>query len=89
MVWPTRKAIQTTRQRHSPSDLTATWPLIEDGLPIVYAVVDLTCLEKTGKYKDLAGLVRTYNGKRGVHVALFVFGHRSISIALELPGLSR
>ena len=55
-------------------------------LPIVYAVVDLTCLEKTGKYKDLAGLVRTYNGKRGVHVALLYLSHWSVSPALELPG---
>jgi hypothetical protein len=39
-------------------------------LPIVYAVVDLTCLEKTGKYSDLQDFVRTYNGKLGVHVAL-------------------
>ena len=38
--------------------------------PIVYAVVDLTCLEKTGKFKGLEELVRVYNGKRGVHVAL-------------------
>ena len=33
-------------------------------------MVDLTCLEKTGKYPELQGLVRRYNGKRGVHVAL-------------------
>lgn len=52
--WPTRKAIQTTRQRirRVIDSYLATH---RGRLPIVYAVVDLTCLEKTGKYKDLAG----------------------------------
>jgi len=67
--WPTRKAIQTTRQRICRV-IDSYLASHRGRLPIVYAVVDLTCLEKTGKYKDLAGLVRTYNGKRGVHVAL-------------------
>ena len=67
--WPTGKAIRATRQ--SLKCLIASYLKSHRGrLPIVYAVVDLTCLEKTGKYKKLNGLVRTYNGKRGGHVAL-------------------
>lgn len=67
--WPTDKAIRATRQ--SLKRLIASYLKSHRGrLPIVYAVVDLTCLEKTGQYKDLQGLVRRYNGKRGVHVAL-------------------
>ena len=67
--WPTGPAIRATRQ--SLKRLIASYLKVHRGrLPIVYAVVDLTCLEKTGKYPDLQGLVRTYNGKRGVHVAL-------------------
>jgi len=67
--WPTGKAIRATRQ--SLKRLIESYLKSHRGrLPIVYAVVDLTCLEKTGQYKDLKGLVRTYNGKRGVHVAL-------------------
>lgn len=67
--WPTEEAIRTTRQ--SLKRLIASYLKSHRGrLPIVYAVVDLTCLEKTGKYKALNGLVRQYNGKRGVHVAL-------------------
>ena len=67
--WPTGKAIRATRQ--SLKRVIASYLKSHRGrLPIVYAVVDLTCLEKTGKYKDLKGLVRRYNGKRGVHVAL-------------------
>ncbi|MEM6866919.1 MAG: transposase [Cyanobacteria bacterium P01_C01_bin.121] len=66
--WPTGKAIKTTRK--SLKRLIASYLKSHRGrLPIVYAVVDLTCLEKTGKYKELKGWVRTYNHKRGVHVA--------------------
>jgi hypothetical protein len=60
---------QTTRQ-HIHRVIDCYLSAHRGRLPIAYAVVDLTCLEKTWKYKDLAGLVRTYNGKRGVHVAL-------------------
>ncbi|NEQ45568.1 MAG: transposase [Leptolyngbya sp. SIOISBB] len=67
--WPTGKAIRATRQ--SLKRLINSYLKSHRGrLPIVYAVVDLTCLEKTGKYQELQGLVRRYNGKRGVHVAL-------------------
>ena len=67
--WPTGAAIQTTRKRLKR--LINRYLKSHRGrLPIVYAVVDLTYLEKTGKYKGLPGLVRTDNGKRGGHVAL-------------------
>lgn len=67
--WPTGKALRATRQ--SLKRLIANYLKSHRGrLPIVYAVVDLTCLEKTGKYRELQGLVHRYNGKRGVHVAL-------------------
>ena len=67
--WPTTKVIRTTRakvQRWIDSYFKSR----RGRRPIVYAVVDLTCLEKTGKFKGLEELVRVYNGKRGVHVAL-------------------
>ena len=67
--WPTGPAIRATRQ--SLKRLIASYLKVHRGrLPIVDAVVDVTCLEKTGKDPELRGLVHTYNGKRGVHVAL-------------------
>ena len=67
--WPTRKVIQTTRSR--ARKLVDNYFKSRRGRrPIAYAVVDLTCLEKTGKFKGLEELVRVYNAKRGVHVAL-------------------
>ncbi|MEM6715679.1 MAG: hypothetical protein AAF622_11450 [Cyanobacteria bacterium P01_C01_bin.147] len=67
--WPPGKAFRAPRQ--SLKRLIANDCKSYRGRrPIVYAVVDLTGLEQTGKYKELKGLVRRYNGKPGVHVAL-------------------
>lgn len=67
--WSTKKGVGTTRSKIK--QFVNTILQSRRGCrPILYAVVDLTCLEKTSKYKALAELVRVYNGKRGVHVAL-------------------
>ena len=67
--WPTRKVVRTSRNRimHRLQTYFASRP---GRRPILYAVVDLTCLEKTGKFKGLDELVRRYNHKQGVHVAM-------------------
>ena len=67
--WSTKKVVRTTRSKIKQF-MNIAMQSRRGRRPILYAVVDLTCLEKTGKYKDLAELVRVYNGKRGVHVAL-------------------
>lgn len=33
-------------------------------------ILDLTTLEKTGKFKEFKDLLRVYNGKRGLHVVM-------------------
>lgn len=33
-------------------------------------ILDLTTLEKTGKFKEFKELIRVYNGKRGLHVVM-------------------
>jgi len=38
--------------------------------PILQVIIDLTTLEKRGKFKALNGLVRTYHGKRGLHLVV-------------------
>jgi hypothetical protein len=38
--------------------------------PILQVIIDLTTLEKRGKFKALDGLVRVYHGKRGLHVVI-------------------
>ena len=67
--WPTRKVITTIRLKIEKF-ITHYYQSRRGRPPILHAVVDLTCLEKTGKYKDLEEFVRVYNGKRGVHVAM-------------------
>jgi hypothetical protein len=37
---------------------------------IIHLVLDLTTLEKIGKFKGLEGLIRRYNGKRGLHLVV-------------------
>lgn len=45
--------------------------------PNLQVILDLTTLEKTGKFKGLGELIRVYNGKRGLHlVVLYIaLGH--------------
>lgn len=38
--------------------------------PTLQVILDLTTLEKTGKFKEFKDLIRVYNGKRGLHVVM-------------------
>lgn len=38
--------------------------------PILQVVLDMTTLEKVGKFEGLESLVRVYNGKRGLHLVV-------------------
>lgn len=38
--------------------------------PTLQVILDLTTLEKTGKFKDFEHLIRVYNGKRGLHIVM-------------------
>lgn len=38
--------------------------------PTLQVILDLTTLEKTGKFKEFKELIRVYNGKRGLHVVI-------------------
>lgn len=38
--------------------------------PILQVIIDLTTLEKRGKFKALNGLIRVYGGKRGLHLVV-------------------
>lgn len=67
--WPTTTVLRTTRTKLE-GVVNGYFKSRRGRRPIAYAVVDLTCLEKTGKFKGLEELVRVYNGKRGVHIAL-------------------
>lgn len=65
--WSTRDVIRTVRrevvrQIHAQDRYSCR--------PILYLVIDLTTLEKIGKFKQLGGVVRRYNRKRGLHLVV-------------------
>jgi hypothetical protein len=38
--------------------------------PHLKVIIDLTTLEKTGKFKGLGEVVKVYNGKKGLHLVV-------------------
>jgi hypothetical protein len=38
--------------------------------PFLQVIIDLTTLEKLGKFKEFEDLIRVYNGKRGLHIVV-------------------
>ena len=45
--------------------------------PTLQVILDLTTLEKSGKFKEFKDLIRVYNGKRGLYVVMLylLVGH--------------
>lgn len=65
--WSTRRLIRTTRQAALQQILSQRRI---GRKPILQVIIDLTTLEKQGKFKGLNGLVRVYHRKRGLHIVL-------------------
>jgi len=66
-AWSTRGIIRTTRNRIIKEILS------ERSLgrqPFLQVIVDLTTLEKAGKFKALENLISVYHGKRGLHLVV-------------------
>lgn len=38
--------------------------------PFLQIIIDLTTLEKCGKFKEFENLISVYNGKRGLHIVV-------------------
>ena len=66
-AWPTRQVIRLMRQR-VVNHLLAQRP--KGRRPHLQVIVDLTCLPKRGKFKQLGSLVRVFNRKRGLHLVV-------------------
>jgi hypothetical protein len=65
--WPTRKIIRTTRQHIIKAILSCCH---KGRRPKLQVILDLTTLEKCGKFKAFKDLIRVYNRKRGLHVVV-------------------
>jgi len=72
--WPTRRVIRHLR-RSIVERLLAYCP--KGRRPELQLIVDLTSLEKTGKFNAFAHLIHVLQGKRGLHVVVLylVVGH--------------
>lgn len=63
--WPTRQVIRAVREAALQQILSQ--PRV-GRRPTLRVILDLTTLEKVGKFKQFKHLIRVYNGKRGLHV---------------------
>lgn len=72
--WPTRRVIREARAAVL-KQLCAYSP--RGRRPHLQVIIDLTTLEKRGKFKSFAHLVSVFHGKRGVHLVVLylVVGH--------------
>jgi hypothetical protein len=65
--WSTRKLIRTTRD-YVLQQLLAHCP--KGRRAMLQVIIDLTTLEKSGKFKLFEHLISVYNGKRGLHLVV-------------------
>jgi hypothetical protein len=65
--WSTRGVIRTTRNRLI-KEILSERPLGRK--PFLQVIIDLTTLEKVGKFKAFENLIRVYNGRRGLHLVV-------------------
>ena len=65
--WSTRDMIRTVRD-HALSQVLSDCP--KGRKPFLQVIIDLTTLEKCGKFKEYEHLISVYNGKRGLHLVV-------------------
>ncbi|WDD36166.1 transposase (plasmid) [Nostoc sp. UHCC 0926] len=65
--WSTISVIRTTRNRVIKEILSQR---TLGRKPFLQVIIDLTTLEKFGKFKGFENLIRVYNGKRGLHLVV-------------------
>ncbi len=84
--WSTRGVIRTARNRIIKEILC------ERSLgrqPFLQVIVDLTTLEKAGKFKALENLICMYHGKRGLHLVVVYLVVGRWRERVEFPRLER
>jgi hypothetical protein len=65
--WSTRSVIRTTHARII-QEILSFCP--KGRKPFLQVIIDLTTLEKFGKFKEFKDLITVYNGKRGLHLVV-------------------
>lgn len=65
--WSTRQVIRAVRQAAIQQILSQ--PRL-GRRPTLQVILDLTTLERAGKFEEFKDLIRVYNGKRGLHIIM-------------------
>lgn len=65
--WSTREIIRTVR-KYVLAKILSECP--KGRKPFLQVIIDLTTLEKSGKFKEFEHLISVYNGKRGLHLVV-------------------
>lgn len=68
--WSTREIIRIVRNQVLEVVLKTLSESGQGRRPFLQVIVDLTTLEKRGKFKDFENLISVYNGKRGLHLVV-------------------
>jgi hypothetical protein len=68
--WSTRDMIRIVRSYVLETVLKVLSASGKGRRPFLQVIVDLTTLEKRGKFKEFEDLIRVYNGKRGLHIVV-------------------
>ena len=68
--WSTRGMISIIRNQILEVVLRTLFESGKGRRPFLQVIVDLTTLEKSGKFKKFEDLISVYNGKRGLHIVV-------------------
>jgi hypothetical protein len=69
-AWSTRGIIREVRNQILEMVLKTLYECGRGRRPKLQVIVDLTTLEKRGKFKEFEHLISVYNGKRGLHIVV-------------------
>lgn len=68
--WSTREMIRIVRHHTLQAALKSLSLCGKGRKPFLQVIIDLTTLEKRGKFSAFGDLIRVYNGKRGLHIVV-------------------
>ena len=68
--WSTREMIRIIRQHILQTILKILSQSYKGRRPFLQVIIDLTTIEKRGKFPDFKDLIRVYNSKRGLHLVV-------------------
>jgi hypothetical protein len=68
--WSTREMIRIVRQQVIQTVLKILPSVGKGRKPFLQVIIDLTTLEKRGKFSAFGDLIKVYNGKRGLHIVV-------------------